>query len=95
MVRSDLIERLTEQYPSLDHKEAARVVETFFGEIMDALSRGSRVEIRGFGSFSTVIREARTGRNPRTGQPVEVAEKRAIRFRLGKGLRDRLNVREK
>jgi integration host factor subunit beta len=91
MIRSELIQRLTEQDPDLTHKDATRVVDVIFGEIIDALSRGDRVEIRGFGSFSTVVHDARTGRNPRTGEAVAVDEKRAIRFKLGKALRERLN----
>ena len=91
MIRSELIERLTEKDPDLSHQAATRIVDVIFGEIVDALSRGDRVEIRGFGRFSTVVLDARTGRNPRTGEAVEVKAKRAIRFRLGKGLRDRLN----
>ncbi|MCL1629480.1 integration host factor subunit beta [Roseibaca sp. V10] len=91
MIRSELIQCLTEQYPDLTHKDATRVVDVIFGEITAALSCGGRVEIRGFGSFFTVVHDARTGRNPRTGASVEIAEKRAIRFKTGKGLRDRLN----
>lgn len=91
MTRSELIARLAQQYPHLNHREVMQVVDTMFGEITEALSRGDRVEIRRFGSFSTVLLDARTGRNPRTGQPVEIKEKRAIRFKTGKRLRDRLN----
>lgn len=91
MIRSELIKRLKEQDQGLTHKDATRAVDVIFGEIIDALARGDRVEIRGFGSFSTVVHDARTGRNPRTGEAVEVEAKRAIRFKLGKGLRDRLN----
>ncbi len=64
----------------------------FFCEITEAFARGDRAEIRGFGSFSTVLHDARTGRNPRTGEAMAVDEKRVIRFKLGKGLRDRLNL---
>lgn len=91
MIRSQLIMRLTEQYPDLTHKDATRVMDTFFGEIIEALARGDRIELRGFGSFSTVLQDARTGRNPRTGESVSVDEKRSIRFKTGKGLHDRLN----
>ncbi|WP_111361443.1 HU family DNA-binding protein [Roseinatronobacter thiooxidans] len=91
MIRSELITRLTEQYPHLTHKETTRVVDTIFGQISEALSRGDRVELRGFGAFSTVLHNARTGRNPRTGESVAVDKKRAIRFKTGKGLCDRLN----
>jgi integration host factor subunit beta len=91
MIRSELILRLTEQYPSLTHENATRVVDAIFGEITDALACGDRVEVRGFGAFSTTERRARTGRNPRTGEAVEVEAKRAVRFKTGKGLRDLLN----
>jgi integration host factor subunit beta len=91
MVRSELIVRLMGQYPDLTHKDATRVVATFFAEITEALARGDRIELRGFGSFSTVLHDAHTGRNPRTGASVEVEEKRSIRFKTGKALRDRLN----
>ena len=91
MIRSELIMRLTEQYPDLTHKDVTRVVDTFFGEITEALARGDRVEVRGFGAFSTVLHNARTGRNPRTGDAVAVDEKRSIRFKTGKALRERLN----
>jgi integration host factor subunit beta len=91
MIRSELIMRLAAQYPGLTHQNATRVVDAIFGEITDALARGGRVEVRGFGSFSTTERRARTGRNPRTGEAVEVEAKRAVRFKTGKGLRDLLN----
>jgi len=91
MICSELIMPLTVQYPVLTHKDATRVVNTFFGEITAALARGDRVEVRGVGAFSTVLHNARAGRNPRTGASVEVEEKRAVRFKLGKRLRDRLN----
>jgi integration host factor subunit beta len=91
MIRSELIMRLTEQYPDLTHKDATRVVNTFFSEITEALARGDRVEVRGFGAFSTVLHNARMGRNPRTGEAVAVDEKRSIRFKTGKALREQLN----
>jgi integration host factor subunit beta len=91
MIRFELILRLTAQYPGLTHENATRVLDAVFGEITGALARGDRVELRGFGSFSTTERRARTGRNPRTGEAVEVEAKRAIRFKTGKGLRDLLN----
>jgi integration host factor subunit beta len=91
MIRSELILRLTEEHPDLTHENATRVVDAIFGEIIDTLARGDRVEIRGFGSFSTVVHDARTGRNPRTGEAVEVQAKSLPRFKTGKALRDRLN----
>ena len=91
MIRSELILRLTEEHPDLTHENATRVVDAIFGEIIDTLARGDRVEVRGFGAFSTTERRARTGRNPRTGEAVEVEAKSLPRFKTGKALRDRLN----
>lgn len=91
MIRSELIERLAQQYPALTLRDVTKVVDTVFGEITESLARGSRVELRGFGAFEAVARKGRLGRNPRTGEAVAVEEKRAVRFKTGKGLRDRLN----
>lgn len=91
MIRSELIERLAQQYPALTQRDVTKVVDTVFGEITEALARGSRVELRGFGAFEAVARNGRQGRNPRTGEPVAVEAKRLPRFKAGKGLRDRLN----
>ena len=92
MTRSQLVARLVERNPHLMTRDAERVVATVFGEIADALARGDRVELRGFGAFSVKQREARQGRNPRTGETVEVGEKNAPYFKTGKELRDRLNA---
>ena len=72
MIRSELVERVAELHPHLQHRDVERVVETIFAAIGDALARGARIEIRGFGSFAIKHREARTGRNPKTGVTVEV-----------------------
>ena len=69
-----------------------RIVTTIFDEISDALARGDRVELRGFGAFSTKERAARVGRNPRTGEAVQVEKKYVPYFKCGKDLRDRLNA---
>ncbi|MEQ9121203.1 MAG: integration host factor subunit beta [Alphaproteobacteria bacterium] len=92
MTRSQLVARLVERNPHLMTRDAERVVATVFGEIADALARGDRVELRGFGAFSVKQREARQGRNPRTGETVDVGEKNAPYFKTGKELRDRLNA---
>ncbi len=92
MTRSELIERVAQQYPQLTYRDAVKVVETVFGEITEALARGSRVELRGFGIFEAVSRKKRLARNPRTGESVEVEAKRLPRFKAGKGLRDRVNL---
>jgi integration host factor subunit beta len=91
MTKSDLILRLSEKYPHLLQRDIERIVNTVFDEISNALARGNRVELRGFGAFSVKRREARQGRNPRTGEAVSVAEKSVPFFKTGKQLRDRLN----
>ena len=90
MIRSELIQKIADENPHLTHKDAERVVNVFFEEIAAALTRGDRVEIRGFGAFSTKTRKSRQGRNPRTGKPIHVEEKRVPAFRTGKLLRDLL-----
>lgn len=91
MTKSDLILRLAELYPHLLQRDIERIVGTVFDEISNALARGNRVELRGFGAFSIKQREARQGRNPRTGEAVAVEEKYVPFFKTGKQLRDRLN----
>ena len=92
MVRSGLIERVAQNpHPHLRHSDVERVVETIFTSIGTALTRGDRVEIRGFGTFSLKHREARTGRNPRTGTTVEVPRKVIPFFKTGKYLHASLN----
>lgn len=91
MTKSDLIRRLAIRYPNLLLADAERVVNILFEEMASTLAHGNRVELRGFGAFSVKAREARQGRNPRTGETVSVDEKRTPFFKCGKGLRDRLN----
>ncbi|MBT6311980.1 MAG: integration host factor subunit beta [Alphaproteobacteria bacterium] len=91
MTKSELIARLIELNPHLTPRDAERVVATVFGEIADALADGDRVELRGFGAFSVKKRDARVGRNPRTGETVQVGVKNAPYFKTGKELRERLN----
>lgn len=91
MTKSDLILLLAEKYPHLLQRDIERIVNTVFDEISNALARGNRVELRGFGAFSTKKRDARMGRNPRTGDNVSVSEKHVPFFKTGKQLRDRLN----
>ena len=91
MTKSDLIQRLAERNPHLYLRDVEKIVNTIFDEIMDALARGDRVELRGFGAFSVKHREARMGRNPRTGESVHVKAKRLPFFKTGKALRERLN----
>ncbi len=91
MTKSELIQRIAELNPHLYHRDVERIVSTIFDEIADALARGDRVELRGFGAFSVKQRGARVGRNPRTGAAVQVAEKFIPFFKTGKQLRERLN----
>ncbi len=92
MTKSELIARLAELNPHLYQRDVERIVTTIFDEIANALSRGDRGELRGFGAFSVKRRDARLGRNPRTGQSVEVSEKAVPFFKTGKLLRERLNT---
>ena len=92
MTRSELIAVLAEKNPHLFQRDVERIVATIFDEITEALARGDRVELRGFGAFSVKQRGPRVGRNPRTGAAVHVAEKSVPHFKTGKGLRDRLNA---
>ncbi len=94
MIRSELIQKLADENPHLYQRDVERIVNTFFEEIIEAMARGERVELRGFGAFSVKSRDARVGRNPRTGETVEVAQKYVPFFKTGKLLRDRLNETE-
>ncbi|MGB3795871.1 MAG: integration host factor subunit beta [Alteraurantiacibacter sp.] len=91
MIRSELLQALCADNPDLRPEEIEQVVDVFFEEITQRLAEGGRVELRGFGTFSTRERDARTGRNPRTGESVEVAAKRVPYFKPGKEMRERLN----
>jgi integration host factor subunit beta len=92
MVKSELVSQLALLNPHLTHADVERVVETVLNEISAKLADGGRVELRGFGAFSVRQREARLGRNPRTGASVAVDGKSVVHFRAGKELRDRLNA---
>ena len=91
MTKSELVQRLAEANPHLYQRDVEVIVTAIFDEIAAALARGDRVELRGFGAFSVKRRDARIGRNPRTGDTVRVAEKHIPFFKTGKQLRDRLN----
>ncbi|HOO81215.1 MAG TPA: integration host factor subunit beta [Alphaproteobacteria bacterium] len=91
MTKSELIQRLAERSPHLYLRDIEKIVDTIFDEITQALVDGNRVELRGFGAFSVKHRDARIGRNPRTGESVHVEAKRLPFFKTGKGLRERLN----
>ena len=91
MTKSELVQRLAELNPHLYQRDVEVIVTAIFDEIATALSRGDRIELRGFGTFSVKSRGARIGRNPRTGDSVQVEEKYIPFFKIGKHLHDRLN----
>jgi integration host factor subunit beta len=91
MIKSELIEKLGEAHPHLFQRDVERVVNTVLEEITSALESGDRVELRGFGAFSVRNRPPRQGRNPRTGERVEVKEKHVPFFKTGKELRERVD----
>jgi len=91
MIKSELVQKLADENPNLFHRDIERIVSIVFQEMTDALARGGRVELRGFGAFSVKHRPARTGRNPRSGAAVHIEEKWSPFFKPGKELRDRLN----
>jgi integration host factor subunit beta len=94
MIRSELIQIVADENPHLYQRDVERIVNTVFDEIIEAMANGDRVELRGFGAFSVKNRDARTGRNPRTGEAVAVEAKSVPFFKTGKLLRDRLNGKE-
>jgi integration host factor subunit beta len=91
MIKSELIDRIASQNPHLYQRDIEKIVNAIFDEVVKALGRGDRVELRGFGAFSAKIRGARKGRNPRTGVEVQVAQKVIPFFKSGKEMRARLN----
>ena len=93
MIKSELVIKIAEKNPHLYHRDVERIVNRVFDEITHAMRDGNRVELRGFGAFSAKERQARTGRNPRTGEAVDVTEKRVPFFKTGKELRQRLNTK--
>ena len=92
MIRSELVTHLAAENSGLTVRDIEAIVECFFDDIIEQLAANGRVELRGFGTFSTRARDSRTGRNPRTGDAVAVASKRVPYFKPGKEIRDRLNV---
>ncbi len=92
MIRSELVQSLMKDNASLSQRDVEAIVTTFFDDIIVRLAEDGRVELRGFGAFSTRARDARVGRNPRTGETVEVDAKRVPFFKPGKEMRLRLNV---
>ncbi len=92
MTKSDLIERVAERVPDISKKDTELVVNTIFDSMTDALRSSDRIEIRGFGSFQVKIREAREGRNPKTGEEVKIPAKRTPFFKFGKELKERIDA---
>ena len=90
MIKSELVQKISEENPHLFQRDVERLVNTIFNEITDAMSSGRRIELRGFGAFSVKHRKPRLGRNPRTGRSVEVEEKIVPFFKPGKLMRDKL-----
>ncbi len=91
MTKSDLVERVAREVPHISKKDTEVVVNTIFDAMTEALRRGSRIEIRDFGSFQVKIREAREGRNPKTGEEVRIPAKRTPFFKVGKELKERID----
>ena len=92
MTRSDLVAQLAERFGQLTHRDAEFAVKTMLDAMSDALARGHRIEIRGFGSFSVSRRPPRLGRNPRSGEQVAVPERLVPHFRPGKALREQVDA---
>ena len=92
MIKSELVQRIAAQNPHLYQRDVENIVNAILGEITAAMSKGDRVELRGFGAFSVKKRDARTGRNPRTGESVSISEKVVPVFKTGKEMRQRLNA---
>jgi integration host factor subunit beta len=91
MIKSELVQRIASQNPHLFARDIEKIVNAILEEMVEALRRGDRVELRGFGAFSVKLREAHQGRNPRTGAVVPVAKKAVPFFKTGKEMRTRLN----
>jgi len=91
VIKSELVQKIAERNPHLYQRDVENIVNAILEEITNALARGDRVELRGFGAFSVKRRDARVGRNPRTGQHVSVEEKSVPFFKTGKEMRERLN----
>jgi integration host factor subunit beta len=91
MTKSDLVQTLSEKISTLTKKECEVIVDTVFQNMRDALHKGEKIEIRGFGSFTVRVRRAKEGRNPKTGEKVSIPEKRIPFFKVGKELRELVN----
>lgn len=92
MTKSELIEKIATKFPHVSRRDTEVIIKTIFGTLIDALRKGDRIEIRGFGSFQIRVRKAREGRNPKSGQIAHIPEKRIPFFKVGKSLKERVNV---
>tara|TARA_Y100000590_G_C15467192_1_gene918718 strand:- start:314 stop:598 length:285 start_codon:yes stop_codon:yes gene_type:complete len=91
MVRSELLQKLCNLNPNILRRDIEKILDIIFAEILEALCRGENIEIRGFGTYKTTIRKARTGRNPKNGNLVQIPEKTAIKWKMSKTFFNRLN----
>ena len=91
MTRSELILKITSMNSYLYHKDVYKIIDTLFNSVTKALKNGDRVELRGFGTFTTKLRNARIGRNPKTGDPVAIPQKKMPFFKMGKSMKERIN----
>ena len=91
MTKSELILKLTKKNSFLYQKDVYKIIDIFFDSVTTALKNGDRVELRGFGTFTTKHRNARIGRNPKTGEPVAIPKKKLPFFKMGKSMKERIN----
>ena len=91
MTKSELILKITSKNSYLYHKDGYKIIDTLFNSVTKALKDGDRVELRGFGTFTTKLRNARIGRNPKTGDPVAIPQKKMPFFKMGKLMKERIN----
>ena len=91
MTKSELILKITSKNSYLYHKDVFKIIDTLFNCVTKALKDGDRVELRGFGTFTTKLRNARIGRNPKTGDPVAIPQKKMPFFKMGKLMKERIN----
>ena len=91
MTKSELILKITSKNSYLYHKDVYKIIDTLFDCVTKALKAGDRIELRGFGTFTTKLRDARIGRNPKTGEPVAIPQKKLPFFKMGKSMKERIN----
>ena len=91
MTKSELIQKITNKNSFLYQKDVYKIIDTLFNSVAKALKDGDRVELRGFGTFTTKLRNARIGRNPKTGEPVAIPQKKMPFFKMGKSMKERIN----